>query len=119
MKVSNANSSGFVTHAAEIIYFYSIFSNISRIFRLAKVSLVKFSQIKLFFDGPLTREFVHFAVNYSGGSFLEMSFSRFGNGKISRGEVLLQVVSQTLRSFADSPSSKFPNFFESKFVAII
>ena len=50
-------------------------------FGLAKVSIVNFSQIKLFFAGSLAREFVHFAMNYSVGSFFETfreTFSRFG-----------------------------------------
>ena len=50
---------------------------ISRIFGLPKISLAKFSQIKVFFGGPLTGKLVYFAVNYSGGSFLKMLLSPF------------------------------------------
>ena len=54
-----------------------------------------------------------------GEMLLECYFNGLGNKKVSRGKIILQIVSQAPRSFTDSPSSKFPNFFEPKFVAII
>ena len=55
----------------------SVRENISNL-DLQKFLLKNFLRLKYFFGGLRIGEFVHFAVNYSGSSFLKMLFSRFG-----------------------------------------
>ena len=75
---------------------------------LQKFFFQNFPQIKVFVGGPCTGEFIHFAVNYLGDSFLKILFSWFGKQEnFTWRKFLLQIVSQTLRLFTESHSSNF------------
>ena len=70
------------------------------------------------FGGPLSRELLHFAMNYSGGLFLKILFSQLRKqGNFTWRNFLLRIVSQTFILLTDNPS-KFTNFIKPKSVAI-
>ena len=113
-------------HSWKLIYFFRFVNlrkyvqHVSWIFRFAKVSFAKFYPMKVFFGGLLTGEFIHFTVNYSDGLFLKMLFSRFRKQEnLTWRNFILNIFSQTLRSFTNSPSSEVSIFLVWKSEATI
>lgn len=111
---------GYLTKLFRFVNSQKYIQQILWIFRFAKVSFAKFYPMKVFFGGLLTGEFIHFTVNYSDGLFLKMLFSRFRKQEnLTWRNFILNIFSQTLRSFTNSPSSEVSIFLVWKSEATI